>query len=60
MKINIYHQPDGTVKITKEVGVDLEQVMCTNLPTGLKYSIDVSVANLSLYVTITEDGDNKQ
>ena len=60
MKINIYHEPDGTLKITKEVRPDLEQVMCSNLSTGLKYSIDITVANLSLDVTVTEHGDNKQ
>lgn len=59
MKINIYHEPDGTVKITKEEGVNLEQVMCINLPIGLKYSIDVTVANLSSELTIIKYGDNE-
>lgn len=57
---NISKEKKGTVKITKEVSPDLEQVMCTNLPTGLKYSIDVSIANFSLDVTITEHKNNKE
>lgn len=48
MTIKIYHNIDGSVKISKIAPTGLEQPIYSNLKEGQVATLDITVANLAL------------